>query len=96
MINDKHDMLPTLALHGYVWQASSFRNGGVGTHSSGWKVAVDLDTAEWSHYRTRIDQSWEGKHRETLAAHLTKVSKMVNHDRETLNMMRTMIARRPR
>lgn len=70
MTTDKHDLLPTLALHGYVWQASSFRNGGVGTHSSGWKIAVDLDTGEWSHYRGRADKQTEGKHRAALAAHL--------------------------
>jgi len=69
-MTDQHDMLPTLALHGYVWQASSFRNGGVGTHNSGWKVAVDLDTGEWAHYRKRADKLTEGKHREALARHL--------------------------
>jgi hypothetical protein len=74
MINDKHDLLPTLALHGYIWQASSFRNGGVATHSSGWKVAADLDTGEWSHYRTRADKTTEGKHRESLVAHLRRMT----------------------
>lgn len=88
-------MLPTLALHDYVWQASNHRNGGVGTHSSGWKIAVDLDTAEWAHYRTRADKMTEGKHRESLVRHLTNF-KLAAHDRSTLNMMRTMIARRPR
>jgi len=74
MINDKHDMLPTLALHDYIFQASSVANGGVGTHSSGWKVALDLDTGEWSHYRMRADKMTEGKHRESLVAHLRRMT----------------------
>jgi hypothetical protein len=94
-MNDKHDLLPTCALHGYVWQASSFRNGGVATHSSGWKIAVDLDTGEWSHYKSRSDKMTEGKWRESLAAHLSKLA-LASHDRSTLNMMRSMVARRPR
>lgn len=94
-MNDKHDLLPTCAAHDYVWQASSFRNGGVATHANGWKVALDLDTGEWSHYRTKSDKMTEGKHRESLARHLTS-TKLAAHDRATLHMMRTLVARRPK
>ena len=95
MIDDKHDMLPTLALHDYVWQASALCNGGVARHSSGWQVAIDLDTGEWSHYRTKSDKQTEGKGRDSLAAHLRK-AKLAAHDRGTLDMMHSMLARRPK
>ena len=61
-----------LAMHGYEWKQSAISAGGVATHVSGYKVAIDLKTGEWMHYGGRRDPSREGRGLDTLAAYLRK------------------------
>jgi hypothetical protein len=62
-----------LAVFGYDWKPSSVANGGVGTHASGYKVAVDLDSGEWCYYRGRGDPTKEGIGRRALVNYLTNL-----------------------